>query len=93
MLHVDLHKAFASKVKPSAIWVYDKGVLLNRSPFSSFASAMEAIASKKKPVYQGEEVLIQVKLSEVDLLFIQNHYYNNYFFLAVKIKLLKWIYL
>ena len=33
MLHVDLAKAFASKVKPSAIWVYDNGVLLNESPF------------------------------------------------------------
>ena len=40
MLHVDLAKAFASKVKPSAIWVYDNGVLLNGNPFSSFASAM-----------------------------------------------------
>ena len=33
MMHVDLAKAFASKVKPSAIWVYDNGVLLNESPF------------------------------------------------------------
>ena len=33
MLHVDLAKAFASKIKPSAIWVYDNGVLLKEKPF------------------------------------------------------------
>ena len=32
-LHVDLAKAFASKIKPSAIWVYDNGVLLKEKPF------------------------------------------------------------
>lgn len=50
MLHVDLAKAFASKVKPSAIWVYDNGVLLNENPFSSFASAMEAIGYSKTSI-------------------------------------------
>lgn len=50
MLNVDLAKAFASKVKPSAIWVYDNGVLLNGSPFSSFASAMEAIGYSKTSI-------------------------------------------
>lgn len=50
ILPVDLAKAFASKIKTSAIWVYDKGVLLNGSPFSSFASAMEAIGYSKTSV-------------------------------------------
>lgn len=50
MLHVDLAKAFVSKVKPNAIWVYDKGVLLNGNPFSSFASAMEAIGYSKTSI-------------------------------------------
>lgn len=37
-------------VKPKALWVYDKGVLLNGSPFSSFASAIigESIGYSKK---------------------------------------------
>ncbi len=47
---MDLAKAFASKVKPSTIWVYDNGVLLSESPFSSFASAMEAIGYSKTSV-------------------------------------------
>lgn len=50
MLHVDLAKAFATKVKPSAIWVYDKGVLLNGSPFFSFASAMASIGYSKTSI-------------------------------------------
>ena len=50
MLHVDLAKAFAYKVKPNAIWVYDNGVLLNGSPFSSFASAMEAAGYSKTSI-------------------------------------------
>jgi hypothetical protein len=50
MLHVDLTKAFASKLKQSAIWVYDKGVLLSGEPFNSFGSAMEAIGYSKTSV-------------------------------------------
>ena len=50
MSHVDLAKAFAPKVKASGIWVYDNGVLLNGSPFSSFASAMKAIAYSKTSI-------------------------------------------
>ena len=51
MLHVDLAKAFASKIKPSAIWVYDNGVLLKEKPFfSSFASAMVAIGYTKTSI-------------------------------------------
>ena len=54
MLHVELAKAFAYKVKPSAIWVYDNElgnlVLLKGSPFSSFAAAMEAIGYSKTSV-------------------------------------------
>lgn len=56
MLHVDLAKAFARKVKTRAIWVYENGVLLNGSPFSSFA--MEAAGYSKT---LGEEVLIPEK--------------------------------
>ena len=47
---MDLAKAFASKVKPSVIWVYDNGVLLNENPFSSFVSAMEAIGYSKTSI-------------------------------------------
>ena len=50
MLHVDLAKAFATKVKTRAIWVYENGVLLNGSPFSSFASAMEAAGYSKTSI-------------------------------------------
>jgi len=50
MLHVDLAKAFASTLKQSAIWVYDKGVLLSEEPFNSFGSAMEAIGYSKTSV-------------------------------------------
>lgn len=50
MLHVDLAKAFHSKVKTRQIWVYEKGVLLNGSPFSSFASAMEAAGYSKTSI-------------------------------------------
>ena len=47
MLHVDLAKAFATKVKTELFGVYENGVLLNGSPFSSFASAMEAAGYSK----------------------------------------------
>ena len=50
MSHVDLAKAFVPKVKASGIWVYDNGVLLNGSPFSSFASAMKAIGYSKTSI-------------------------------------------
>lgn len=50
MLHVNLTKSFASKVKPEAIWVYDKGVLFNGSPFFTFASAMVAIGYSKSSI-------------------------------------------
>ena len=50
MLHVDLAKAFATKVKTRAIWVYENGVILNGSPFSSFASAMEAVGYSKTSI-------------------------------------------
>ena len=50
MLHVDLAKAFATKVKPQAIWVYDNGLLLSENPYSSFASAMEAIGYSKSSI-------------------------------------------
>lgn len=52
MSHVDLAKALTSKVKPNAIWVYDNGVLVNENqePFSSFASAMEAIGYSKTSI-------------------------------------------
>lgn len=50
MLHVDLAKAFVSKVKLNAIWVYDNEVLLSESPFSTFASAMEAIGYSKTSI-------------------------------------------
>lgn len=50
MLHVDLAKAFSSKVKPRAIWVYENGVLLSENLFSSFAHAMEAIGYSKRSI-------------------------------------------
>ena len=50
MLHVDLAKAFVSKVKLNAIWVYDNEILLSESPFSTFASAMEAIGYSKTSI-------------------------------------------
>lgn len=50
MSHVDLAKSFAIKVKPSGIWIYDNGVLLSQSPFSSFASAMDAIGYSKTSI-------------------------------------------
>lgn len=50
MLHVDLAKAFASTLKQSAIWVYDKGVLLSEEPFNSFGSALGAIGYSKTSV-------------------------------------------
>jgi len=50
MLHIDLAKAFASKVKPRSIWVYDNGELLTENPFSSFVHAMEAIGYSKSSI-------------------------------------------
>jgi hypothetical protein len=43
MLHVDLAKAFARLIKERSIWVYDKGVLINSKPFTTFSKAMLAI--------------------------------------------------
>jgi hypothetical protein len=50
MLHVDLAKAFAHTIKNRSIWVYDKGELINGSPFYTFRSAMEAIGYSKSSV-------------------------------------------
>ena len=48
MLHVDLAKAFSTRVL--SIWVYENGVLLDDSPFSTFTSAMEAVGYSKNSV-------------------------------------------
>ena len=50
MLHVDLAKSFASKIKSKTIYVYDNGKLLNKKPCSSFAKAMELIGYSKSSV-------------------------------------------
>ena len=59
MLHVDLAKAFVSKVKLNAIWVYDNEVLLSESPFSTFASAYQ----KKNIFFFLEEAIGYSKTS------------------------------
>ena len=49
-LKSDLAKAFATKVKTELFGVYENGVLLNGSPFSSFASAMVAAGYSKTSI-------------------------------------------
>ena len=50
MLHVNLAKAFANKVTHNAILVYDKGKLINETPFNSFVEAMVAIGYSKTSI-------------------------------------------
>jgi hypothetical protein len=47
---VDLAKAFTYVFKQRSIWIYNNGVLLNKEPFNSFASAMKAIGYSKTSV-------------------------------------------
>ena len=50
MSHTDLAQAFARIFNKQTIWVYDRGVLLNEKPFTSFMSAMKAIGYSKTSI-------------------------------------------
>jgi hypothetical protein len=50
MLHTELAKSIGTLLKPKGIWVYDNGILLNDSPFTSFNLAMEAIGYSRTSI-------------------------------------------
>lgn len=43
MTHLILAQNFSKLINTRNVWVYDKGVLLNGSPFLSYAEAQEAL--------------------------------------------------
>jgi hypothetical protein len=61
MLHVDLAQKFARAISTRNIWVYDNGVLVNDKPFTTFASAMQAIGYSPTSVAALGGQLIQEK--------------------------------